>query len=241
MNRISEKINRVVRSLGTPPELEMSDKEIEQSYQGYKIEDFSWKSQDSGGFRIEFPQETAEGDEGWYDNFLYYSDGSIGFKHWYPEGMYRELVEFVESRDDRPIEETGTKHAADMPTAHDIADVLLTSAVADEIEERNEDVGSWAGTELTGWMGENVPDWKKLVQQFYSENSAEIDEALGVIQEDENKDWVEYVVNHYDSSSKLGNRAYELAGEIVDREWPESVPEEDKEGFIKRTPGKERY
>ena len=94
---------------------EMTDAEIEESYQNILISDFEWKNRGdkndwaSGWFQVTFPQATAEGDDSWMDSFMIYNAKElrsgdrhvamqIAFDHWYPEEVRRQLVNYIEDR-----------------------------------------------------------------------------------------------------------------------------------------------
>ena len=73
--------------IGTNPEDELNDEEIEAQYRDVKITETKRWGQDSGGMQIEFPNY-----EDRWDNFIRYDDGTIAFDHWYPSEVFHTLV-----------------------------------------------------------------------------------------------------------------------------------------------------
>lgn len=69
----------------------LSDEDIEYSYTGYSIRELKMNSSGSSGFiDIEFPFNEDK-----CDNFIIYDSGIIAFDYWYPDKIYKELCEYI--------------------------------------------------------------------------------------------------------------------------------------------------
>jgi len=79
----------------------LSDEEIEEGYDNYKITEFKvYNFSEDGGasgmIAIEFPEIESED---WYkvDNWIKYDSGPrIAFDYWYPPKMNQELKDYIE-------------------------------------------------------------------------------------------------------------------------------------------------
>ena len=80
-----------------------SDEDIEKEFDDFKITDITVKpSGKSGSIDIEFPnaeEHVAGGNEEVSDSWIKYEhNGRIAFDNWYPEKVYKKLVEAIEEK-----------------------------------------------------------------------------------------------------------------------------------------------
>ena len=282
--KISERIGRVVRSIGAfPDRQEMNTRFSDFIYD--KLLGERGQLQDYGECEFEHWGDDWGGLAGvhvtdkknlYYIDFLLTPRGkmqaTIHMPHWgaedfiseevvgRPEGawleffnkmmlrFYGEIEKHLEGKAKRTAETRG------VPSTYDIAEVLLADAMTTEleywVEDKKIDRLPWGvGTELTGWMASEIPGWEGYVKKFYSENSKEIDDALEIVEKEEEEgwekeswagSWVVYIVNETDLEG-LRDNAYTMGLDILDENWGDVTEEEEKEGFIKRTPGKEKF
>ncbi len=78
----------------------MSDEDIENSYEGYKITEFNLNpKRENSEVRSGFLEIVFPNNEDKFDRWIMYSkDGKIAFDHWYPEKMYFELVDYIKAK-----------------------------------------------------------------------------------------------------------------------------------------------
>lgn len=86
----------------TPLGKVVSDEEIEASYSDWTIseKEFKMDSDSSGMIVLERPydENCDECETQKVDYFTIYDDGKIAFDNWYPEFLYKKLVDFIKSK-----------------------------------------------------------------------------------------------------------------------------------------------
>jgi hypothetical protein len=110
-----------------------------------------------------------------------------------------------------------------VPTPEEMAEVLLASQVASEIERRGEDnpdadLPNFMGEEITNWMKDNVVGWANHVQEFVNKYSQQLNQYLEQHREQwasGKGDWVESVAG----GSLAEQLGYDEAWEICNQQF----------------------
>jgi len=102
VNNMSNKLNSLRKKLAN--EEYVSDNDYENLYSDLNITELNWNSSgNSGSIEMFFggtdplPDNYSDDDlpSSKVDNFIIYDNGKIGFDHWYPENVQKELTKFI--------------------------------------------------------------------------------------------------------------------------------------------------
>lgn len=166
----------------------VSDDEIEARYDDWTIdeEQFEWSTPNSGWIVLTRPydENCDECDTEKSDNFIIYDDGRIAFDNWYPESLYNKLVDYIKSRDDRPIKENKTEAKYKKGDKVNYIPKLSGHNPKKKLEI---DTVKWQETDdLADMMGvKSKPTW---VYGFKGSNLQAVEKDIKPIKENKNKD-----------------------------------------------------